>query len=132
MVEKLRPHHILCERFLRLAFPQRGEEFAEARRKVVEIIGSHDETPVQVVEGVDQICRFCQNCRGDRCESSHGTEEAVRKWDAIIIESLSAAYGEIRTARQWRLLVEEKRPLAFCTLRCPYRSKCSVTVFELP
>jgi hypothetical protein len=69
VIERFRPHHILCERFLTLTFPEREEEFAEAKRKVVEIIGSHEETPVEAIEGVDQICRVCLNCQDDRCES---------------------------------------------------------------
>ncbi len=38
VTERFRPHHILCERFLRLEFPERGEEFAEAKKKVVALV----------------------------------------------------------------------------------------------
>jgi len=126
-MNRFRPHHILCERFLTLSFPERGVEFAEAKRKVVEVIGSHEDTLVEAIEGVDQICRFCLNRQDDRCESPGGREEAVRKWDAIILKGLGTAYGETRTAKQWRTLIDEKAPLVFCTSRCPYRSECAIT-----
>jgi len=127
VIERFRPHHIFCERFLRLSFPERGEKFAEAERRVVEIIGSHEETLVEAIEGVDQICRVCLNRQGDRCESQAGNEDAVRKWDGIILKGLGIAYGETRTARQWRTLIDGKAPLHLCTSRCPHRSKCTIT-----
>lgn len=126
MIERFRPHHILCERFLALEFPERGEEFAAMKRKVIGIIGSHEEALVEAIEGVDQICSVCLNCRDDRCESPSGKEEAVRKWDAIILKSLGVEYGETHTAREWRRLIDEKTPLDFCASRCPYRSKCMI------
>jgi hypothetical protein len=126
MGESYRPHHIFCQRFLNLSFPERGEEFAAAKRRAIEVIGSHDETLVEAVEGVDRICRVCQNRQGDRCESPAGNEEAVRKWDAIILKGLGIGYGETRTAKQWRALIDGKAPLDLCTSRCPYRSKCTI------
>ena len=126
MRERFRPHHIFCQRFLTLRFPERGEEFAEAKRRAIEIIGSHEETLVEAIEGVDQICRVCLNRRGDRCESPAGSDDAVRKWDAIIMKGLGIAYGETRTAKQWRTLIDGKAPLPLCTSRCPYRSKCTI------
>jgi len=127
MGERFRPHHIFCQRFLILGFPERREEFAGAKRRAIEIIGSHEETLVEEIEGVDQICRVCRNRQGDRCESPAGNEEAVRKWDAIILKGLGIRYGETRTAKQWRTLIDGKAPLDLCTLRCPYRSKCTIT-----
>ncbi len=126
MAERYRPHHIFCQRFLNLRFPERGEEFAAAKRKAIEVIGSHEETLVEAGEGVDQICLVCQNRQGDRCESPAGSEEAVRKWDAIILKGLGIGYGETRTAKQWRTLIDAYAPLDLCTSRCPHRSKCTI------
>jgi hypothetical protein len=126
VIERFRPHHIFCQRFLTLRFPERGEAFAEAKRRAIEIVGSHEETVVEAIEGVDQICRICLNRQGDRCESPAGNEDAVRKWDAIILKGLGIAYGETRTAKQWRTLIDGKIPLHLCTSRCRYRSKCTI------
>jgi hypothetical protein len=126
VTERFRPHHILCERFLTLAFPERGEEFARTKRKAVEVIGSQEDTLVEAIEGVDAVCRSCSNCQNDRCESAAGDEGAVRKWDAIILKGLGVTYGETRTAGKWRALISEKAPLPFCTSRCPFRAKCTI------
>ena len=127
MTERFRPHHILCERFLMLAFPERGEEYARMKRKAVEVVGSQEDTLVEAIEGVDDICCSCSNCRDDRCESTAGDEGAVRKWDAIILKGLGVICGETRTAGEWRALINEKAPLSFCTSRCPFRAKCTIT-----
>ncbi len=124
--EQFRPHHIFCQRFLTLRFPERGEEYAGVKRRALDIIGSHDETLIEVIEGVDQICRVCLNRKADRCESPKGNEEAVRKWDAIILKGLGITYGETRTAKQWRTLIDAKAPLDLCTSRCAYRSTCTI------
>jgi len=51
---------------------------------------------------------------------------AVRKWDSIILNGLGVSYGETRTSKEWRMLVEQKAPLKFCRTRCPFRERCSV------
>lgn len=71
--------YILRERFFSLDFPERGEGFAEKKRKVIEIIAAHDDTLVEAIEGIDEICRVCPNYRCDRWASTDGEEEAVRK-----------------------------------------------------
>ena len=126
MIEQFRPHHIFYQRSLELKFPERGEAFAEAKRKAIEIVESHEENLVEAIEGVDQICRVCLNNQSDRCENPASTEDAVRKWDAIISKGLGIAYGEIMTAKQWRTLIGGKAPLHLCTSRCPYRAKCTI------
>lgn len=126
MTERFRPHHILCERFLNLDFPERGKGFAERKQKVIEIIGAHDATLVEAIEGADEICRVCPNCTGNRCASPDGEEEAVRKWDSIILRSLGIGCGETMTARGWRTLIDDKAPLELCGSKCPHRSKCAM------
>ena len=126
MTERFRPHHILCERFLSLDFVERGKKFAESKQRVIEIVGAHDDTLVEAIEGVDEICRVCPNCRGYRCTSPDGGEEAVRKWDSIILRSLGIGWGETMTAKRWRTLVDDKAPLDLCRSKCPHRSKCTM------
>ena len=121
MTDRFRPHHILCERFLNLDFPERGKGFAERKQKVIEIIRAHDDTLVEAIEGVDEICRVCPNCRGNRCASPDGEEEAVRKWDSIILRSLGIGCGETMTAMGWRTLIDDKAPLELCGSKCPHR-----------
>jgi len=126
---RFRPHHIFCERFLEVKIQNRGEEFERVRQERRETIERQDEAVVEAVEGIDELCRVCPDCRDERCQNPKGDEEAVRKWDGIILKGLETNYGETRTSKEWRVLINQKAPLNFCKTRCPYRSSC--TVFQL-
>jgi uncharacterized protein len=126
MGERYRPHHILCERFLRIDSSGRSKEFFEAEQRVRDLIESDEETLVKAIEGIDQICQFCPDCRYGRCQNQAGGEEAVKKWDSIILHGLDIAYGETRTPKEWRHLIDRKKPLDFCRRRCSYRDRCSI------
>jgi hypothetical protein len=126
---KFRPHHIFCERFLKLEFADRGEEFGWVSQKRSDIIERWDDAVVEVIEGVDEVCRVCSHCQDEHCQSPGGDEQAVRKWDGILLKNLGIEYGEKRTSKEWRALMDQKAPLNFCVTRCPYRSTC--TVFQL-
>ena len=126
---RFRPHHIFCERFLEVKIQNRGEEFERVRQERRETIERQDEAVVEAVEGIDELCRVCPDCRDERCQNPKGDEEAVRKWDGIILKGLGINYGETRTSKEWRVLINQKAPLNFCKTRCPYRSSC--TVFQL-
>ena len=130
VVEKarIRPHHIFCEIFLKVEVPGRGEEFERVSQKVRETIERQDDVLVEVIEGIDEICRVCPDCRDERCQNPKGDEEAVRKWDGIILKGLGINYGEARTSKEWRVLIHERAPLNFCKTRCPYRSRCTVFI----
>lgn len=126
MKEGYRPHHILCKRFMDFNFPDRGTEFAETGQRLKDIMESNDDVLVEPIEGVDRICALCPNCRDGRCSSPEGDEEAVRKWDARVLQGLGIEYGQARRPEEWRRLMEEKAPFDFCRNRCPYRTHCSV------
>ncbi len=123
---RLRPHHLLCERFLKLDFAERGVEFRNVDQKIRNLVRPDDPTVIEVAEGVDDLCRVCPHRRADRCEHPRGGEEAVRKWDGKILRGLGIAYGEARTSGQWHMLIKDKLPLDFCLARCPGKSNCRV------
>ncbi len=124
--ERFRPHHIFCERFLTVELPDRGDEFKRFSQKRRDAIEKEDALEVEVIKGVDELCRLCPDCRDERCQSPNGDEEAVRKWDSIILKGLDINYGETKTSKAWRELIDRKRPLKFCESRCRYRSRCMV------
>lgn len=126
---RYRPHHLFCERFLKVEVPDRGEEFERVSRERKDTIETEDDVVVEVIEGMDELCRVCPDCRDERCQNPRGDEEAVKKWDGIILRGLEINYGEARTSRDWRILIHQKAPLTFCEMQCPYRSSC--TVFQL-
>jgi len=125
---QLRPHHVFCERFLKVELPDRGAEFERAIKKIQDIMEAGEDTPVQIIEGVDEICKVCPDLQDDRCQNLFGDEDSVRKWDGIIIKGLGASYGETMTSGDWRRRIEQKAPLDFCRNRCQWKSIC--TVFE--
>ena len=89
-------------------------------------MSSDSEALIEVIEGVDILCLSCPECAGNRCESPHGNEEEVRKWDVKALKGLGISYGERRTAKAFRELVEAKAPLEFCRTRCPWKEVCKV------
>jgi hypothetical protein len=123
-ITKLRPHHIFCKTFLTL--PDRGEEFKRASLSIKELIESNCDAIIEINQGVDMLCRSCPDCREDRCESPHGNEDKVRKWDAIILKGLGISYGEKRTIQELREIIGRKAPLDFCRTRCPWKEICTV------
>lgn len=123
---RLRPHHILCVRFISIEPPGRGEDFDILCRQVREILLSHEDTIIEVTEGVDDLCNPCPNLGDSRCISPFGDEDKVRRWDARIIDGLGLTYGEKKTAGELRELINQKAPLDFCRNRCPWKTICSV------
>ena len=124
--ERFRPHHIFCERFLKVDVSGRGDEFKQVSQERRDTIERQDDVEVELIQGIDELCRVCPDCQDERCESPNGDEEAVRKWDSIILKGLETGYGDTKTSKEWRRLINQKAPLKFCEMRCSYRSSCSV------
>jgi len=123
---QLRPHHIFCDTFFPRGDFQRGGDFDRVMHALRELSDSESDTTIEVVEGVDELCRVCPDCKNNRCESPYGSEDAVRKWDGKILKGLEISYGEARTIKEFHALIRQKAPLAFCRTRCPWREVCSV------
>ncbi|MCU0577450.1 MAG: DUF1284 domain-containing protein [Desulfobacterota bacterium] len=123
---KLRPHHLLCIRFFSMEPPGRGGDFDDLCRRIRGMMSSGDGTPVEVAEGIDDLCACCPHLGNGRCESPFGDEDKVRKWDARVIEGLGLRCGETRSAADLKGLIDGKAPLRFCRERCPWRTVCDV------
>jgi hypothetical protein len=124
---RLRPHHVFCERFSSWILPERGEAFNDLERKIREALGSGTDVVIEVVEGVDDLCRVCPLCQNDRCQSPEGDEDQVRKWDAIVLKGMGVSYGDKLTGKGFSVLIGDKAPLAFCHNQCKLRSACNVS-----
>ncbi|MEN6464415.1 MAG: DUF1284 domain-containing protein [Syntrophaceae bacterium] len=123
---RLRPHHLICNTYLPLNGPERGEAFDRTMRYVREVMTSHEDSIVEVIEGVDYLCATCPDCKGSRCESPQGNEDAVRKWDLRILKSLDLSYGEKKPSGEIRSLIELNAPFEFCRNRCPWKAVCNI------
>jgi len=117
-------------RFSKAEFSSRGAAFERVEQRLKDILQKEDEKFVEVTEGIDDLCQACPDRRDERCESPQGNEEAVRKWDRIILKGLEVSYGETRTSKEWRTLIEQKAPLHFCATRCPAKSSCAVPCLD--
>lgn len=115
---------------MKVTFPHRGEEYMRESQKAKDIFDDKPDAKVEVIEGVDQLCQFCPDCQNERCQNPGGNEEAVRKWDGIILKGLGIDYGEIKKSSDWLMLIREKAPLSFCKTKCPWKSRCAAS--ELP
>jgi len=123
---KLRPHHILCVQFLPEGDIGRGREYKDMETRVREIMRRQDDTLIEVTEGVDELCGPCPECIDGRCNNKFGDEDAVRKWDARVLDGLGVSYRETLSVMYLHTLIRSKAPLPFCRDRCPWRSACRV------
>ena len=123
---RLRPHHILCSRFLPLHLLARGEGFARVVDELQRLTEAESDAVIVVTEGPDQVCLYCPEYKNERCENPVGDEEKVRRWDARILEGLGVPYGGRMTVEEVTALVRGKAPLDFCRSRCPWREACGV------
>ena len=121
---RIRPHHILCLRFLGFEPPGRGDDYDRTSREISETLTSHEDDLIEVWHGVDDLCRYCPELGGNRCISPFGDEDKVRRWDEKVLEGLGLKYGDKLTAGEIRRLVDRKAPLGFCKDRCPWKSIC--------
>ena len=122
---KLRAHHICCAPFMTRT-SERGTEFLEIKNIVKQILNSEPDARVMVIEGVDDVCGVCPLCKEGRCESPDGSEEKVRKWDAILLRELGLSFGDVLTVRQWLSLFDQKWPFQICQ-KCQWRKVCRVS-----
>ena len=123
---KWRPHHLFCVPHFTTIFPERGKTFNQRELTIKETIRSGTDTIIEVIEGVDELCQACSFCQDDGCRSPNGNEDAVRKWDKIILKGLDIFYGERKTAKEFRVLIDKKAPLEFCRTRCSWKDQCAV------
>jgi len=86
---------------------------------------SQPEAKIIVVEGVDELCRACPLCIDERCSSPRGSEDKVRKWDAILLKELGLPFGSCLTSTEWQALLEQKTPFKICQ-KCQWKQVCSV------
>ena len=123
---KWRPHHILCEQFFTYDFSDRGPEFVQIEQRIKDVIGGDTNGNVEIIEGVDELSDVCPLCVDGMCKSPIGDEQAVRKWDGIVLKGLGLSYGEKISLSDLRALIQEKAPLPFCVQRCPWNTSCAV------
>ncbi len=123
---KLRAHHICCVPFLTLDASDRGTTYLQVGNRIKQTLSSEPDSIVMVIEGIDELCKVCPLCQGDRCQSPLGDEEAVRKWDAVLLKELGLSFGEALKVRQWQSRIKKKRPFRLCH-RCQWREVCSIS-----
>ncbi|MEW6079914.1 MAG: DUF1284 domain-containing protein [Thermodesulfobacteriota bacterium] len=123
---RLRPHHILCIRFLGFEPPDRGGVFDRVYRETIAMLIAGGEERIEVTRGADAVCAHCSHLENGRCVNPLGDEEKVGRWDARILEGLGLDYGDRMTSGELAALIRNKTPLAFCSERCPWKTICKV------
>ena len=99
----LRAHHICCAPLFFEGPPEdRGTVFNQIGDKIKNMFLSSSDSKVMVIEGADEICRECLFYDDGVCISPHGGEDAVRKWDAILLNELGVTLNTCMTSGQWR------------------------------
>jgi hypothetical protein len=83
---------------------KRGDVFAAAEARMMQAVKSGQDTLIELVEGVDDLCQACPLNQNGRCESPHGNEEATRKWDTRILQGLGITYGYAASSAEYQKL----------------------------
>ncbi len=105
------------------AYPDRGQDFAEATNRIRQMLRSGSGFSIRITEGVDELCQFCLHNRDNRCSHPDGDEEQVGKWDAIILRELGLPFGKLITIEELRNLINSIHPLKLCLGKCVYSKK---------
>jgi hypothetical protein len=116
----------MCEPFMVLETFNRGEAFNALANRIREALESQADTIIEVIEGVDDLCQTCPLCQDGRCQSPDGDENAVRKWDAIVLRGMAISYGDRLTAARLMALIRQKVPLPLCLTKCRWKNACRV------
>jgi len=114
-------------RFWRVVPEERGPDFLQVRTRVKNTLLSQPEAEVMIIEGVDEVCKVCTLCIDERCSSPLGGDDAVRKWDAILLRELGLPFGTCLTSAEWQALIEQKTPYKICQ-KCRWKQVCDVGV----
>ena len=125
-VLKLRPHHIFCLPFLNLN-DELDPNFFQLLMRIKQLLTSELDLDVTIIQGVDEICRTCPSCVGDRCESPSIKEEMVKKVDDFLLKDLGQCYGETLKVGRLQSLINENWPYRLCRA-CRWRAYCGAQV----
>jgi len=117
-MHRLRGHHLICLHFFR-----RGEE--NFRENLSRILSSISE--VEVVKGVDDVCKACRYNEGF-CNYSSKAEEEVSELDRFALHKLGVEVGskvkwEELKAKVSKIIEEWKD---FACRNCDWRGDCDV------
>lgn len=124
---RLRPHHILCLPFIDLDSDHLDQEFYQTLTRIKQLLTSRPDLTVTFIEGVDEICRACPSCVGDRCDSLPVQEDMVRKIDEFLLKQIGKSYGEILVGEEWQSLISDNWPYRLCRA-CRWRGNCGAQV----
>ena len=127
---RLRPHHLLCTRYLQLDPSGRGRRFSEEIDRVKELLRSDRGDVIDIIDGPDELCSACPELRSGRCESPQGDEDAVKKFDRLILRELALSFGDTKTSKEIAHIIQRDAPLDFCRTKCPWRPQCTVFALE--
>ena len=83
---RLRPHHLICLRLFR------GQGYSTAFvENLEETLARARSAGAVVVEGVDDVCAACPGLADGRCAWAPGSDEEVRRLDALALALLGRA-----------------------------------------
>lgn len=99
---KFRPHHFMCT----LGFSGKGysPDFVRNYRNISETLAQDEDSLIEVVEFMDDICAPCPNKLNDTiCK----TQDKIRHLDDSYKESLHLVYGEVISWKEAKLRINE-------------------------
>ena len=123
---RLRPHHLFCVQGFH---GSGGDEYTENLRWIADKVWKEPFTPVEVVDGPDDVCAVCTYLRDGICCWEEVGEEKVRAHDAALFKALGISPGRVTSIAEVRRLLtvvpeatdEVRRQCA----TCPWVTDCA-------
>jgi len=110
---KFRPHHFMCS----LGFSGKGysADFVRNYKKITKALEGNEETLIQVVEKMDDICSPCPNKIN---ETICKTQAKIIKLDAAHSDTLNLIPGEIISWKQAKIRIKHNMSIEKFLLNC--------------
>jgi len=87
---------------------------------IKELIESNSDAMIEIIQGSDELCKWCPDCREDRCESPNGMKIKLEN-GRNNSKRAGISYGEKRTIQELREIIDESTT-RFLRTRCPWKA----------
>ncbi|NOZ02297.1 MAG: DUF1284 domain-containing protein [Deltaproteobacteria bacterium] len=130
---RLRPHHLFCVQGYKGTDTE--DDYLVNLRWIADRVWQEPYTPVEVVDGPDDVCAMCPHLKDGLCLWKEAGEDVVRAHDAALFSALGLADGQTTSIAEIRVKLQTD-PAVDAAVRkqcagCPWLDNCAFMNGEL-